>query len=34
VAYFTPRLQTMYERTDVFLPLYWKEWDALRRFRP
>jgi hypothetical protein len=25
VAYLPLRLQTMYEPTDVFLPLYWKE---------
>ncbi|MBC8248597.1 MAG: hypothetical protein H8E90_02870, partial [Anaerolineales bacterium] len=25
VAYLTPRLQMMYERTGIFLPLYWKE---------
>ena len=34
VAYLTPRLQMMYERMDVFLPIYWKEWDSLGRFRP
>jgi len=33
VTHPTPRLQTMYERTGVFLPIYWKEWDGLRRFR-
>jgi len=33
VAYLAPRLQTMYERMGIFLPLYWKEWDGLRRFR-
>jgi len=30
----TPSLQTMYERTGIFLPLRWKEWNGLRRFRP
>jgi len=34
VAHLAPRLQMMYKRTDVFLPLYWKEWVGLRRFRP
>ncbi|MFQ5814438.1 MAG: hypothetical protein ACE5I2_14770, partial [Anaerolineae bacterium] len=34
VAHLAPRLQMMYERTDIFLPLYWKEWDGLRHFRP
>jgi len=34
VAHLTPRLQTMYKRTGIFLPLYWKERDGLRRFRP
>lgn len=34
VAGLTPGLQMMYQRKDVFLPLYWKEWDGLRRFRP
>jgi len=29
-----PRLQMMCERTGIFLPIYWKEWDGLRRFRP
>lgn len=34
LAYPTPRLQTMYERTGIFLPLYWKEWGGLKRLRP
>jgi len=34
VTHPTPRLQTMYERTGIFLPLRWKEWDGPRRFRP
>ena len=34
MAGFTLRPQTMYERTGFFLPLYWKEWGDLRRFRP
>jgi len=33
VAHLAPRLQTMYERTGVFLPIYWKEWGGLKRFR-
>ena len=28
------RPRMMYERTGIFLPIYWKEWDGLRRFRP
>jgi C1A family cysteine protease len=35
MADFTPRPQTMYyERTGIFLPLYWKDWDGLGPFRP
>ena len=34
LAHPTPRPQTMYERTGIFLPLYWKEWGGLKRFRP
>ena len=34
VTHPTPRLQTMYERTGIFLPLRWKEWVGPRRFRP
>ena len=34
VAYPTPRPQMIYERTGIFLPLYRKEWDSLRRFHP
>jgi hypothetical protein len=34
LAHLAHRLQIMYERMDIFLPLYWKEWDGLRRSRP
>ena len=34
LAHLTPRPQTMYERTGIFLPLYWKEWGGLKRLRP
>ena len=33
-THFAPDLQARYNRKDVFMPLYWKEWDSLRRLRP
>ena len=32
-AHLASNSKTMYRRESVFLPLYWKDWDRLRRFR-
>jgi hypothetical protein len=34
VAHLPPRSQMLWERTGIFLPVYWKEWGSLKRFRP
>jgi len=32
-AHLAPHLPTTWERSGIFLPVYWKDWDGLRRFR-
>jgi len=32
-AHLAPHLPMTWERSGIFLPVYWKDWDGLRRFR-
>jgi len=34
LAHSVHHLPMLWERTDIFLPVYRKEWDGLKRFRP